>query len=64
MYGALELEKNAIKFKPTTLGDKKYIEPAPKGAEELRKKKAVEHGVLKRYDTEYKQGFLEPQRQE
>jgi hypothetical protein len=63
MYGPLEVEKYAIKYIPKTLGDKKYIQPAPKGAENPRKKKVIEHGVLKRYDTEYKQGFLEPQTQ-
>lgn len=60
MYGPLEVEKYAIKHQSKGLGDKKFIQPAPKGAEHMRKKKIIEHGVLKRYDTEYKQGFLEP----
>jgi hypothetical protein len=60
MYGALEVEKYAIKHVSKGLGSKRYVEPAPKGSEEPRKKKVIIHGVLKRYDTEYKMGYLEP----
>jgi hypothetical protein len=61
MYGALEVEKYAIKHESKGLGNSmKYIERPPKGAEVMRKKKIIEHGVLKRYDTEYKMGFLSP----
>lgn len=63
MYGPLEVEKYAIKHTSKGLGDKRYVQPAPKGDENPRKKKVIEHGVLKRYDTEYKMGYLEPQQQ-
>ena len=60
MYGALEVEKYAVKHVSKGLGDRRYVQPAPKGDENPRKRKVIEHGVLKRYDTEYKMGYLEP----
>ena len=60
MYGALEVEKYAIKHSSKGLGSKRFIQPAPKGAEEPKKKKTIEHGVLKKYPTVYKTEYLEP----
>ena len=58
-YGALEMEAYAIKH-PVPISTKGYIEKPPKGAEFMKSKRLTE---LKRYDTTYKQEYLEPANQ-
>ena len=56
MYGALEMSAYAVKHPQVNTG-KDPIERPPKGAEEMKKKRMT---GLKRYPTEYKQGYLDP----
>ena len=57
MYGALELSAYAVKHPNPNIG-RDPIEKPPKGAEFMKDKKIT---GLRRYPTEYKQAYLEPE---
>ena len=58
-YGALELQKYAIKDPQPSIASKGQIERPPKGAENATKPRP-EAGPFKAYPTTYKQEYLEP----
>ena len=57
MYGALEMSAYAVKIPQKNTG-KDPIERPPKGSEDMKAKRMT---GLKRYPTEYKEGYLNPE---